>query len=253
MDSYSPNTASAPYKFQRTPEQIQEVRDKYGDLPEGDMFAYDLPSVLKWGSPWWRVHDILYQRNSKVESLRDEDDLLVWKAMLVTLAHTVNRYNLPRRMSGYTVKKQWKHDLFVDAAAVLWQIIRSARGKLLALHGTIRMAIMKAARDSRVHKIPSNFDLDKFHQVFGMHRLVVPDPADWFAECMDEQDLRESADRIAGDRVRSRIAIMSPKLQEAALKTLNGQPCKSKTARDLVRVIRLKTAHELRERAKREV
>ncbi|TXH14507.1 MAG: hypothetical protein E6R03_08955 [Hyphomicrobiaceae bacterium] len=217
------------------------------------MFVYDLQSVINWGSPWWRVHDIMYARNAKIDKLTAEDDILTWKAMLVTLANTISKYHLPKRMSGYTAQKQWRQDLFADAAALLWQIIKSAHGKLLSVKGTVGMAIKKAARDSRVHKIPDNFDIDKFMDVFGLHKFVEPDPSEWMANRIDEREFQISVESLARRRVLSRAQIANEKVQESIKKTLSGLPTKMKIGRDLVTVYRRLAFHELRKRTAREI
>jgi len=164
------------YCFRRTPEQLAEAKRLYGDIPEGDIFDMSYFKVRKWGNPWWRIYDIIYDRNARKDSLTDADDFLAWKALLFVLSTLLSEYSLPKRMVGYTTPRQWRSDMFADGAASLWKLIHDARGKRLKVKEIAWIALTRAARDSRTHKVPENFDMDRFAYEWRNDHFVV-DPA----------------------------------------------------------------------------
>ena len=209
------------YCCKRTPEQIEEVRRKFGDIPEGDIFNLSMKSVLSWGKPWWRIFDVVFDRNARKDNLTDQDDFQAWKALLFTLASTLQEYTLPERMVGYTCHKQWREDMYNDAVSALYKLIHAARGKRIRIHHIVWAAITRAARDSRVHRVPDNFNHELFRLNWRQDHFEV-DPASDAVYAMD-REIHDQFIETAKKNAAKRIGLAAPDCDRKQLEEIYGR------------------------------
>lgn len=126
-----------------TEEERKELTAQYGCVPAGLSFSPSLTAVRKWGFPLWQVYEAVYERNAKLGSLTEDDNLWVWKCLHVLLAKTVSRMSAPITIFGTTARKQWLEDFFSTASSWLWTIMTYGRNKLLSPTNAIQFTIHK--------------------------------------------------------------------------------------------------------------
>lgn len=207
MGSSSPNTDS-------------ELSEFYGRIPDEDVFDMSMSAVLRWGRPWWHINQIIASRNSRKDALTDADDFLAWKALLYKLAERVSCYNLPHKLRDLVSQRQYREDLFADAASNLWWLIYCARGKELSIKKTPWMAISRATRVS-LHKIPENFSIDLFS---ARRSRESQDVSAVVSEAIDGNIEHEKVDRLLSLRLQCRLpAEIFPGLAEARRRAVRGQ------------------------------
>lgn len=182
-------------------EDRKRLTDTFGTVPEEAPNEITIRSVMCWGRPWWRIHEIAEDRNARKDNLTDQDDLRMWLALLYTLAEQVTRLVPPSKYRGVVCAEQWREDTFQDSVGPLWQIIRAARGKNLGIIPTVKFAISRTYR-AGTHKVPDEFDMEEF---ISNVRRVYP-IEDEVAQKIDQEEI----DRLMWRRISVRLEFRLP-------------------------------------------
>lgn len=157
-------------------EEREELIRKHGCIPEETPSSITLESVLRWGKPWWHIHEIIYERNSRVGSTTLEDDIRCWKALLYSVAEKINEKCFPpAHLKQFISEVQWRRDLFDEAIAALWQIVTYGRKTMLSIKMAVFSAISLALRGKATPKIPEDVDMDRLTSRYRTYDTPVVD------------------------------------------------------------------------------
>lgn len=114
---------------------------KYGEIPRGDYFEVTIERIKRWGNPLWQVYEEIYERNAKVSSLTEDDDIWIWKVLHVPLLRAVMDRFPPSYYKDSSATRQWRQEYLQEASGWLWELIRSGRGKRISVTNIIYFAI----------------------------------------------------------------------------------------------------------------